>query len=104
MTLINMKMDAEEAKETTSPSVEDSPLYPWGLQIHLDDKAMEKLGLSDMKAGQEVSIIAKAICSSCSTYQTQGNEMESSCDLQITDMTVNAGSGITGTLYDKGDK
>lgn len=69
-TLINMKMDSEEAKEMTSPQQADAPKYPWGLQINLDDKAMEKLGLGKLSAGQEVTIVAKAVCSSCSSYQT----------------------------------
>lgn len=102
-TLINMQMSAEEAKEQAQPSAKDEPKYPWGLNIHLDDDALEKLDIGDLEVGKEVTIIAKATVSGCNSYQTQGGESESSCDLQITDMQVSGfGPDAASVLY--GDK
>jgi hypothetical protein len=102
-TLISMEMSAEEAKEQTQPAPADEPRYPWGLNIHLDDDAVGKLGIGDLKVGSEVTIVAKATVSSCSSYQTQGGEAETSCDLQITDMRINAGSGDARSMYPNSD-
>lgn len=98
-TLINMQMSAEEAKEETQPSVAEAPKYPWGLNIRLDDDAMAKLGLSTLEVGSEVMIVAKAKCTSCSSREVQGGDSESSCELQITDMSVAASSSAEDALY-----
>jgi hypothetical protein len=100
--LINMTMSAEEAKEETQPKAADAPKYPWGLCITLNDDSLEKLGLDKLPAVEtEVMIIAKAVVSRFSEYQTQGGESERSLDLQITDMQITAGgSDVLGKLYD----
>jgi hypothetical protein len=88
-TLINMQMSAEEAQEETQPKPADAPKYPWGLCIDLDDETIEKLGLSKLPdAGTEVHLVAKAVVSSTSQYDTQGGETESRMSLQITDMAI----------------
>ena len=102
--MVNMKMSTEEAKEQSSPSADEGPRYPWGLQIHLDDDALSKLGTGDsLNVGDEVTITAKALVTSKSGYQTMVGDAETSVDLQITDMEVVAGSSskTTKTLYDK---
>jgi hypothetical protein len=100
-TLINMQQSAEEAKEYTEPKASDAPKYPWGLCITLNDDSLEKLGIDALPAVDvEVTIIAKAIVSRTSEYQTQGGESERSLDLQITDMQVGVGKDLLGRAQD----
>jgi len=105
-TLINMEMSKAEAKEETQPSVLDAPKYPWGLCITLNDESLKKLGIETLPSvDTEVVIVAKAVVSRTSEYQTQGDKTDRSLDLQITDMQLDAGSDLLGraseTLYDK---
>ena len=105
--MINMKMSKEEAKEQCSPSTDESPRYPYGLSLSLDDDALTKLGIGDdVNVGDEVTITAKAMVTSKSGYQTMVGDSENSLGLQITDMDVTSGGAAaskkTKTLYDKG--
>lgn len=98
--LINMKMDAEEAKEQTQPTEKDAPEYPWGLCITLNDDSLEKLGVSELpKIGTKVTIMAEADVTSVSSYQTQGGEAELSVSLQITDMKLGGVGKVESKLY-----
>lgn len=102
--MVDMKMSKEEAKEQSSPSVNEGPRYPWGLQISLDDDACTKLGIGDdVNVGDEVTFSAKATVTSKSGYQTMVGDAETTVGLQITDMEVGAAetSKKTKTLYDK---
>lgn len=88
-TLINMQMSAEEAQEQTQPTPADAPKYPWGLCLDLDDETLTKLGLNGLPAvGTEVHLVAKAVVTRTSEYESQGNESEASMGLQITDMAI----------------
>lgn len=101
--LVSMKMSKEEVKEQASPSSDSLPQYSWGLSIHLDDDALEKLGIGDgLKVGDKVSVIAKATVEASSSHKSLLGDSESSVDLQLTDMEIgNASSKVTETLYDK---
>jgi hypothetical protein len=101
--MADMKMSKEEAKEQCSPSIDESPRYPYGLSISLDDDAIEKLGCDNLNVGDEVQITAKATVTSKSGYQTMVGDAESSIGLQITDMEVSGASSnkTTKALYDK---
>lgn len=99
-TLISMEMSQEEAQEQAKPADDDLPKYPWGLSLNLDEEAMQKLGIRDLKVGAEVTILARATCTSASSYQTQGGEAESNCGLQITDMEIgDVPTDAAKTLY-----
>lgn len=101
MALVSMKMDKEEAKESTQPVESDAPKYPYGLELRLDDKALEKMGITKPpEVGASMTITAKVVVTSASSYQTQGGEAEASSCWQITDMEV-AGNKNTDakTLY-----
>lgn len=93
MKLINMAMSPEEAEED-SPSTlatkgAEGPKYPYGLQLHLDDDALEKLGLTEMpKVGSTLMLTAKVAVTGCGSSERQGGDEESYCDLQITDLAV----------------
>jgi len=104
--LINMEMSKEEAKEyNEGPSPAESPKYPWGLCITLNDESLKKLGLTALPAaGSEVTIVAKAQVSGIRETQTQGGDTEASMDLQITDMTLSTGwnaKDLAAKLYEK---
>lgn len=99
--MVSMKMDKEEAKELVSPEVGDAPEYPYGLEIRLDDKALEKLGLSaPPEVGKVMTITAKVTVTSASSYQTQGGEAEANSCWQITDMEISdSGKSAANVLY-----
>ena len=96
-------MSKEETKEQSSPATADTPRYPYGLEINLDDDAIDKLGLGDgLSVGDEVMITAKAKVTRKSGYETLVGDAENSVALQITDMEVSGDSSkTTKTLYDK---
>jgi hypothetical protein len=104
MAMVNMKMSAEERKEYEPATVESSaPDYPYGLCIHLDDDALEKLGITSMPAvGTEVMVMAKAVVKGTSAYARNGEADHRSVELQITDMELgqsSAGGNAAATLY-----
>lgn len=91
MSLVSMKMTAEEAKEYGGPVTADyqGPEYPYGLSIDLDDGSLEKLGITALpKVGSEMMITAKCVVKSVSANQMQGGDQETRVCLQITDMDV----------------
>lgn len=64
------------------------PEYPYGLRISLDTDSLKKLGtsVSDLMAGQSVSLTAKAKVVSISA--SDGEYKSESLDLQITDLSI----------------
>jgi len=107
MALVDMKMDAEEAKEQSSTEVAaDKPLYPYGLEIRLDDGSLAKLGMTTLpKVGTKVQIVALCEVTSTSQRSDQEGETESSVSLQITAMNVGGAqesqtsAGTANALY-----
>lgn len=97
MALVNMMQSAEEAKENSACCVGDSPdepRYPYGLELSLDEEALAKLGITAPPAvGTTMMITAKVIVTRASSYQTQGNDPESSSAWQITDMECSSAQG-----------
>lgn len=83
-------MSDDERKEYAQPSImSGQPLYPWGLQITLDDESLKKLGLKTLPALDEVlEIKCKAQVISISSRKDGNEDDESSCQLQITEMEV----------------
>lgn len=77
--------DAAEAGATTMMS--DPPLYPYGLQIRLEEDQIAALGIKTLPAvGTKVRIVALAEVSAVSQMQEQGGEVCQCLTLQITDM------------------
>lgn len=100
--MVNMKMDAKEAKEWAQPTAADAPEYPYGLCISLCDEDLAKLGITALPTvGAGMVLTAKVVVTSVSAYQTQGNEGEASVSLQITDMDLTVPKDQPGQkLYD----
>lgn len=93
--MTNMAMTPAEAKEE-SPSAAggdatELPKYPYGLELSLDDSAMEKLGIAELPdVGYVMKLTALVTVSSVSMNQAQDNDAENSMRLQITDMQLDA--------------
>lgn len=88
MTLVDLAYTHDELKDRmiTSPCpISDSPKYPWGLQISLDNKTLEKLNcdFSDWKVGDVIPLDIIAKVTSVSANETEGGT-ECSVSLQIT--------------------
>lgn len=91
MGMVNLKMSAEEAKESGLCCTGESapPEYPYGLELRLEDGSLAKLGMTTPPAvGTEMVITAKVVVVSSSQYQRQGNEAEISSCWQVTDMEI----------------
>lgn len=86
----SMKMSEQESAEYAMPTaMSGQPLYPWGLQITLDDESLKKLGLSNLPALDEVlEIRCKAQVTGLNSRKEGNDEDESCVILQITDMEV----------------
>ena len=86
--LKSLRLSKIKKKKHIPPCIsEDSPRYPWGLEISLNTEALKKLGEStdDFTVKDTVYILAKA-----KVTQVRVNEQERGKDenvgLQITDM------------------
>lgn len=88
MALTSMKMEPKEAK--AEMTCESNPReYPYGLEIHLNEESLAKLGMTELPAvGSELMVTAKVVVTSASQYQTQGNDPDMSSNWQITEMEV----------------
>lgn len=110
MKLTNMKLDKSDREDTKaigeSPAM-DQPVYPWGLQVRLDEQSLDKLGLDTLpKVDTERLLIAKVrVVSTSSNEQTQGGEKthkHRSVELQIVAMALDDvpdDKSATDTLY-----
>ena len=90
MALINLKRTAsekqEEMKEISMMEQED---YSYGLCLYLDSEELEKLGITTLpKVGSSMMIKAKCMVKSTKQEAENGEEMEHSMRLQITDMEI----------------
>lgn len=105
MQLTDMKLTKEDKKareKEWASSVETQEDYSYGLTIHLDDEAIEKLGLTkaDLDAGQPVTLAAEAVISS-DNISTINGKTRRSLTLQIQKLGIAQGSAasLTDTLY-----
>lgn len=110
MKLANMKMKPREQKEmaTESPAI-DAPVYPWGLQVRLDEESLDKLDMDTLpKVGGELMLTAKVrvvgVSSNEHVSEKGGKHQHKSVELQITDMAlgdVPADKDAADELYSK---
>ena len=114
MKLKSMKIDPKEREEkyATEPAKMDLPSYPYGLEVRLDEEALEKLGLEKMpEVVGTMVLMARVDVTGCSVAEhTQGSKTHKhkSLTLQITDLGLQAeGAGVdekklAGKLYTEG--
>jgi len=88
--MVNMKMTKSDMEKSMNGSVlSQSPAYPYGLNIELDDKAIKKLGIKELpEAGEEMMIHAKVSVSRASSTDTKDGGKQQSLSLQITDLCL----------------
>lgn len=98
--MINMAMSPEEKAEYAQPSImNDSPDYPYGLCITIDNESLEKLGIPIPEAGSFVMIQARAKVMNVNQRPDDDDDgsPETTIQLQITDMEVGPDSGAKST-------
>lgn len=64
------------------------PLYPWGLEITLENDELEKLGNPTFAIGQKVSIVAVASVQNLNEEKLHGAQVSRRVTLQIEQMDV----------------
>jgi hypothetical protein len=112
--MISMKMDPKELQEQTMPSEGkvDMPVYPYGLTVRLDEKALDKLGMDTLPAvGKTLVLTAHVDVTEVSDnkHQTTGESKvhrHRNVSLQITELALEpkvAKKDAAASLYN-GDK
>lgn len=89
----NMAMTKKEAKEEYGSPTADSelPKYPYGLRLYLDDETLTKLGITTLPIVSSTMLLqAQVTVVSVGSSQSQGDDAESTVNLQITDMELSA--------------
>lgn len=98
---MKMKRKSEEAKTMLSDEVEsedddESPKYPYGLEVTLDSDSLEKLGITAAslpKVGEQMQMAAKVEVKSVGMNEYQGDSKPSlHVCLQITAMELSGGA------------
>lgn len=92
MDMKSMKMTKEDMRGPMSEPVDDmdeQDAYPYGLQINLDEKSMDKLDMPDMpEVGAEMMLMAKVKVNNVHQSDSAGGGKHVSVGLQITDMAL----------------
>jgi hypothetical protein len=92
--LTSMKLDPKKLEERMQPKsviADDSPVYPYGLRVHLDEDSLDALGMKTLpKVGGSMYLGAnvKVVSVSDNEHTSEGGETHRhrSVELQITDM------------------
>lgn len=84
-----------EAGECTAP---EPPKYPWGLQLHLEQTELDKLGIRRLPSvGGEWRFSAVAEVTSVSEQQMAGGEYECCVRLQIKGLAFEPAAAVVET-------
>jgi hypothetical protein len=98
MKLTSMKIDAAKLKERAEPgpSLVDQPVYPYGLQVRLDEDSLEALGMTTLpKVDSYMTLTARVCVTSVSSNEhkstgDKGKHRHRSVELQIEAMGLEA--------------
>ncbi len=82
--MVNLKQGTDSFENEDGKTVQRDD-YPWGLRITLNNETLKKLGITLPKVGAEMLLAGKVKVLSTSTRE-DGDETNSSVDLQITDI------------------
>lgn len=97
MTLKSMKFSEAELKKRTEPAeslVSDRPVYPYGLNVRLDEDTLDKLGIDTLpKVDGDLMLWARVKVVSVSSNEHTSNDSKGKhkhrmVELQITDMAL----------------
>jgi uncharacterized transporter YbjL len=88
----SMKLTKSESTATQPVEAkQDSPAYPYGLRIELNDESMKKLGLKELpEVGEEMMLLAKVVVERVSQNDTKDGKRQD-MSLQITEMELSEG-------------
>ena len=95
MKQVSMKRSKAERENSASTVMEgESPDYPWGLRITLNDEQLDALGLGRLPVvGGKVKIEATAAVQSVSDEAVDDGKRNRRVELQITDLAVEVPRG-----------
>ena len=96
--------DKAEVKQEMERGFSESD-YPWGSEISFEDIEIEKLGISELDVGQEVTITGTGKITAKSFREVEGGKPDGSMRLQITGLGVEKAGGVNAAkaLYGEGD-
>lgn len=85
ITMIDLAMSPDEARDFAVPSFSDQPRYPYGLCISFTEKELEKLDLpfDEICVGDIVHMHCFAVVTSKSSNETQDGKSNQRVELQI---------------------
>ncbi len=87
----NMKISKADMEEKSEPQSVDSPQYPYGLKIYLDNDMLEKLGISQLpQVGASLVLSAKCEVCEVGQYDSKDGGKNQTMSIQITDMALEA--------------
>lgn len=89
--LVDLKRTAKERKKNSEPMKISGDDYPYGLTVHLDHEALEKLGIKNLpKAGGKVMLHAHAHVKSTEDRTEDGGKRRRSMSLELRKMALEA--------------
>ncbi|MEJ5360145.1 MAG: capsid staple protein [Desulfobacterales bacterium] len=93
MKMVSMRLSKKAAnrlRKNMLVAEPEAPKYPWGLTLHLENEAVDLLGISpsDYDAGDEVMLAARAKVTSTSVGETEAGGKNKSIGLQITHLSL----------------
>lgn len=103
-----MKVAPQQEAYPTSPAP-DAPRYPYGLEVSLEEEAIEKLGIKLPEHGAALGLVAKVIVTAVSETESgdpgQKKRTNRSIRLQITDLALGPAPGkrLEDKLYNGGE-
>lgn len=105
--LVSMKLTKKaREKNMAGPMESDAAIYPYGLQLRLDEEALDKLGEDTLPdVDTTILVIAKAKVTSVSSNATSAGTRRS-LELQITDLCLedpgdDKSKSLASALYGK---
>ena len=105
--LVSMAMSPQENKSLLEEPEDSGPRFPFGLEIHLNEETLAKLGITEMPAvGAKIEIHAFAFVSSVSENQRIQDDgaidSNQHVDLQITDigLSQNVDANLGERMFD----
>lgn len=88
MSLINLKMTNSDKEQLQNPEAVEADTYPYGSVINLEPDLVERLGIGDLEAGQQVNIRAEAFISGVNMDKGEGDSPNTRISIQMTDLEV----------------
>lgn len=89
--LVDLKRTKQEREKHSKPEPYKGEDYPYGLTVHLDHDALEKLGIKNLpKAGGKVMLHAHAHVKSTEDRNEDGGKRRRSMSLELRKMAIEA--------------